>query len=62
MHICGPQSQLPGAGFEFDAVSARAAGVVGFDELVRDGLGAVGGAVVDDYEFPVEIAVGLWLS
>ena len=37
-------------------------GVVGGDELFGDCLGAVGGAVVDDYEFPVEIAVGLWLS
>ena len=26
---------------------------VGFDELVGDDLGAVGGAVVDDDEFPV---------
>jgi hypothetical protein len=31
---------------------------VGFGELMRDVLGAVWGAVVDDYEFPVEVSGG----
>ena len=44
------QAQLAGARFENDV------GVVGFGELVRYGLGAVWGAVVDDDEFPVEIS------
>lgn len=31
-------------------------GGVGFCELVGDDLGSVGGAVVDDYELPVELS------
>lgn len=35
---------------------------VGFRELVCDDLGAIGAAIVNDDEFPVEVSVGLSLS
>jgi hypothetical protein len=44
------EAELAGAGLEDDVWG------VGFDELVCDFLGAVGGAVVDDDELPVEFA------
>lgn len=50
--VGGSQAQLAGAGFEDDVRG------VGLDELVGDFLGTVGGAVVDDDEFPFELAVG----
>lgn len=50
------ETKLAGAGLEEDV------GGVGFDELVGDLLGAVGGAVVDDDEFPVEFSVLYELS
>ena len=46
------ETELARAGVEFYAL-----GGVGFDELFGDGLGAVGRAVVDYYDFPVEFAV-----
>lgn len=46
------EAEFAGAGFEKDA-----GGAVGFDELFGDVLGAVGGAIVDDDDFVVEIAV-----
>lgn len=52
MRVRGAQAELAFARLE-DYV-----GCVGFDELLRDVLRAVGGAVVDDYEFPVEVAEG----
>jgi hypothetical protein len=45
------EAELAGARLEEDVWG------VGFCELVGDDLGAVGGAVVDDYELPVEVAV-----
>jgi hypothetical protein len=50
--VGGAEAEFAGARVEFYAV-----GAVGFDELLCDGLGAVGAAVVDDYDFPVEFAV-----
>jgi hypothetical protein len=44
------ETEFAGAWLEDDV------GGVGFDELVGDFLGSVGGAVVDDDEFPVEFA------
>ena len=49
--VCGAEAELPRSRVEFYA------GAIGFDELFGDGLGAVRGAVVDDYDFPVEFAV-----
>ncbi len=49
--VGGAEAEFAGAGVEFYVL-----GAVGFDELFGDGLGAVGGAVVDDYDFPVELA------
>lgn len=46
------ETEFAGACAELDS-----AGGVGFLELEGDFLGSVGGAVVHDYEFPVEIAV-----
>jgi hypothetical protein len=46
-----PKAELASAGLEEDV------GGVGFCELVGDDLRSVGGAVVDDYEFPVEVSV-----
>ena len=48
--IGGPEAEFAGAGVKFYAVA------VGFDELFGDSLRAVGGPVVDDYDFPVEFA------
>lgn len=48
--VGGAEAELAGAGLELDVRG------VGFDELVGDFLGAVGGAVVDDDELPVEVA------
>lgn len=45
------EAQLAGARLEDDV------GGVGLDELVGDILGSVGRAVVDDDEFPVQVAV-----
>lgn len=45
------KTKLAGAGLQFDM-----RGTVGFDELFGDFLGSIGGAVVDDYDFPVELA------
>jgi hypothetical protein len=45
------EAQLAGARLEDDV------GGVGLDELVGDILGAVGRAVVDDDEFPIQVAV-----
>jgi hypothetical protein len=50
MNVRGTEAQFTRASVEFDAVA------VGFDELFSDGLGTVGGAVVDDYDFPVKLA------
>ena len=41
--VGGTEPEFAGACVEFDAV-----GAVGFDQLLCDGLRAVGGAVVDD--------------
>lgn len=51
VHVGGTEAELAGARLEEDA-----RGAVGALELARDFLGAVGGAVVDDYELPVEVA------
>lgn len=45
------ETQLSGTSLEDDV------GSVGLDELVGDFLGAVGRAVVNDDEFPVQVAV-----
>lgn len=50
MDVCGAQAELAGAGFEDDVRG----GVEGL-QLLGDGEGAVGGTVVDDDDFPVEI-------
>jgi hypothetical protein len=52
VHVGGAEPQLAGARLEDDV---RA---VGFYQLGGYDLGAVRGAVVDDYELPVEVAVG----
>lgn len=51
VHVGRAETELAGARFEEDAL-----GAVDRDELFCDVLGAVGGAVVDDDEFPVEFA------
>lgn len=51
MNVCGAKAEFAGARVEFDVVCA-----VGFDELFGDVLRSVGGAVVDDYDFPVKFA------
>lgn len=50
VHVGRPEAELSGASLEDDV------GFVGFLELLCDRLGAVGGAVVYDDEFPVEVA------
>ena len=54
--VGGSQAELAGARVQFDVQGAD-----GGDELFGDFLGAVGGSVVDDYYFPVEVSVGLWV-
>ena len=49
--LCRSKTELAGARFEEDM------GRVGFCKLVRDDLGAVWGAVVDDDEFPIKVPV-----
>jgi len=44
------ETELASAGLEEDV------GRVGLDELLGDFLGSIGGAVVDDDEFPIEVA------
>ena len=51
MHVGGTETELAGSGFEDDVGR-----VVEVLELLGDFEGAVGGAVVDDYDFPVEVA------
>jgi len=46
------ETKFAGAGAELDAL-----GGVDFLELLRDVLGSVGGAVVDNDKFPVEVTV-----
>lgn len=50
VNVGGSEAKLAGAGLEEDV------GSVGLDELVGDLLGAVGGAIVDDHEFPIKVA------
>ena len=57
MDVGCSEAEFACACFEDD--SFLVLGVVGFDELFCDVLGSVGGAVVDDYYFPVEGAVQL---
>ena len=52
MHVRGAETELAGAGVQVDV------GCVDFGELVGYDLGAVWGAVVDDYELPVEVPGG----
>lgn len=52
MDVGGAEAEFAGAGFEEDV-----GGAVEGLELLGDGEGAVGGGVVDDYYFPVEVAV-----
>lgn len=52
VHVRGAEPQLSGARLEDHARG------VGLYELVRDLLRAVGGAVVDNNEFPVDVAGG----
>jgi hypothetical protein len=51
VHVRGAEAELARARAQLDVRR------VGFDELGCDLLGAVGGAIVDDYEFPVEFSV-----
>lgn len=53
VHVGGTEAELAGARLQDDAF-----GAVELLELFGDGEGAVGGAVVDDDEFPIEFAVG----
>jgi hypothetical protein len=55
--VGGPQAEFPCARVQFDVQGAD-----GGDELFGDFLGAVGGAVVDDYYFPVEVSRGCGLA
>lgn len=48
MHVGGAETELAGPGFEDDAVFAE-----GALDLFGAVKGAVGGGVVDDYDFPV---------
>jgi hypothetical protein len=50
VYVGRAETQLAGSGLEDNV------GRVGFDKLVCDDLRAIGRAVVDDYEFPVELA------
>lgn len=54
VHVGGSETELACSRLQLDM------GSIGFDELVRDFLCAVGGAVVDDNEFPVEFAAFNW--
>jgi hypothetical protein len=45
------ETKFTSAGFEEDV------GRVDLDELLGDFLGSIGGSVVDDDEFPIEVAV-----
>lgn len=58
VHVRGSQAQFAGAGLQFDVFGPDCR-----DQLFGDVLRAVGGAVVDDNYFPVEVAgvVGLVL-
>ncbi|ROW05501.1 hypothetical protein VSDG_00440 [Cytospora chrysosperma] len=49
--VCGAQAELARAGLEGDVWG------VGLHELVGDFLGAIGGAVVDNDEIPVDVAI-----
>jgi hypothetical protein len=49
--VGGAEAEFAGSGLQFDVLGAD-----GGDELLCDFLGAVGGAVVDDDDFPVEVA------
>ena len=60
MDVRGAETEFAGAGLE-DDVGGSGLGVVCFHELLGDFLGAVRGAVVDDDDFPVELA-GLDIS
>lgn len=51
VHVRSAQAKLAGAGLQLHVWA------VGLDELVGDFLGAVGRAIVDNDEFPVELAV-----
>jgi len=51
VNVGGAEAELAGAGAELDLGAA-----VGFLELFRDVLGAIWGAVVNDDDFPVEVA------
>lgn len=50
VHVGGPEPQLPGSRFEYDAIG-RVDGL----ELLGDVEGAVRGGIVDDDQFPVEL-------
>jgi hypothetical protein len=54
VHVGRPQAELAGSGLQDNVC-----GCVEFLQLFRDGERAVRGGVVDDYEFPVKLAVGL---
>jgi hypothetical protein len=51
VHVGCSQAEFTGARVQFDVQGAD-----GGDELFGDFLRAVGGAVVDDYYFPVEVS------
>ena len=51
VHVGGAEAEFAGARFEDDA-----GGRVEFLELLGDGEGAVRGGIVDNDEFPVELA------
>jgi hypothetical protein len=51
--VGGAEAKLAGAWLQVDAFRG-----VEFLELAGDDLGAIRGGVVDDYEFPVEVAAG----
>lgn len=54
VNVRGPQAEFARAGFEHDAL-----GRVERLQLLRDGEGPVGGGIVYDDEFPVEVAGGV---
>ena len=53
MDVGCSEAEFAGAGAQLDVLGAD-----GGDELFGDFLGPVGGAVVDDDDFPVEVAEG----
>ena len=55
MDVGCSEAEFACAGVEDDVQGGF--GVVGGDELFGDVLGSVGGAVVYDYDFPVEVSV-----